>query len=64
MEDWHHGLAEKPALARSSKKPGKKPNHRKADKSTDGIRRRRATANRILTVFKAALSPVLVLSSP
>jgi integrase len=54
IEDWHHGLAEKPALARS--KPGKKPNHRKADKSPDGIRRRRATANRVMTVLKAALN--------
>jgi integrase len=56
IEDWHHGLAEKPALARSSKRPGKKQNHRKVDKSTDGIRKRRATANRILTVLKAALN--------
>jgi integrase len=54
IEDWHRGLAEKPALARS--KAGKKPNHRKADKSSDGIRRRRATANRIMTVLKAALN--------
>jgi integrase len=54
IEDWHHGLAEKPALARS--KPGRKPNHRKANKSADGIRKRRATANRILTVLKAALN--------
>jgi integrase len=54
IEDWHHGLAEKPALARS--KPGKKQNHRKTDKSADGIRKRRATANRILTVLKAALN--------
>ncbi len=56
IEDWHHELAEKPALARSSKKPGKKQNYRKADKSADGTRKRRATANRILTVFKAALN--------
>jgi integrase len=56
IEDFHHGLAEKPALARSSKKPGKRLNHRKADKSADGIRKRRATANRILTVLKAALN--------
>jgi integrase len=48
------GLAEKPARART--KRGKKQNHRKADKSPDGIRRRRATANRILTVLKAALN--------
>jgi integrase len=54
IEDWHHGLATKPALARS--KPGRKPNHRKADKSADGVRKRRATANRILTVLKAALN--------
>ncbi len=54
IEAWHHGLAEKPALARS--KPGRKPNHRKIDASTDGVRRRRATANRILTVLKAALN--------
>ena len=54
IEDWHQRLAEKPALARS--KPGRKPNHRKADKSADGIRKRRATANRILTVLKAALN--------
>jgi integrase len=54
IEDWHQGLAEKPARART--KRGRKQNHRKADKSPDGIRRRRATANRILTVLKAALN--------
>ena len=54
IKAWHHGLAEKPALARS--KPGRKRNFRKGDGSTDGIRRRRATANRILTVLKAALN--------
>jgi integrase len=54
IEDWHRGLAAKPALARS--KPGRKPNHRKPDKSADGIRKRRATANRILTVLKSALN--------
>ena len=54
IEDWHRDLAEKPALART--KPGRKPNHRKADNSADGVRKRRATANRILTVLKAALN--------
>jgi integrase len=54
IEDWHRGLAAKPALARS--KPGRKPNHRKADESADGVRKRRATANRILTVLRAALN--------
>ena len=54
IEDWHRSLATKPALARS--KPGRKPNHRKPDKTTDGVRKRRATANRILTVLKSALN--------
>jgi integrase len=54
IEGWHHSLAEKPALART--KPGEQPNYRKADKTTDGIRKRRSTANRILTVLKAALN--------
>ena len=54
IEDWHHTLAERAPLARS--KPGRKPNHRRANESTDGVRKRRATANRILTVLKAALN--------
>jgi integrase len=54
IEDWHHHLAEKAPLVRS--KPGAKPEHREADRSADGIRKRRATANRILTVLKAALN--------
>jgi integrase len=54
LEDWHQGLAEKPALLRST--PGRKPNQRKTDKGPDGVRQRRATANRVLTVLKAALN--------
>jgi integrase len=54
IEEWHHGLADKPALARS--KPGREPNHRKSDRTAEGIRKRRATANRVLTVLKAALN--------
>jgi integrase len=54
IEDWHRGIAAKAALVRS--KAGRKRNHREADKSTDGVRKRRATANRILTVLKAALN--------
>jgi integrase len=54
LEDWHHRLAEKPAMVRS--KPGSEPKYRKADKSTDGVRQRRDTANRVLTVLKAALN--------
>jgi integrase len=54
LEDWHQGLAESPALVRT--KPGREPNHRKVDGSAEGVRRRRATANRVLTVLKAALN--------
>jgi integrase len=54
IEDWHQLLAETPALVRT--KAGRKPNHRKSDTSPDGIRRRRATANRVLTILKAALN--------
>jgi integrase len=54
LENWHRGLAEKAALVRTRR--GHKPNHRKEDKSAEGMRKRRATANRILTVLKAALN--------
>ena len=54
LADWHHGLAEKRARART--KRGRKQNYRKAETGADGIRKRRATANRILTVLKAALN--------
>ncbi|MGB6939573.1 MAG: site-specific integrase [Xanthobacteraceae bacterium] len=54
IEDWHQSLAENAPRVRS--KAGEKPKHREADKSVDGVRKRRATANRILTVLKAALN--------
>jgi integrase len=54
ITDWHHGLAEKRARART--KPGRKQNYRKVETGPDSIRKRRATANRILTVLKAALN--------
>jgi integrase len=54
IADWHHGLAEKRARART--RPGRKQNYRKAESGPDALRRRRATANRILTVLKAALN--------
>src|SRR5262249_21209104 len=54
ITDWHHGLSEKRARART--KPGRKQNFRKVETGSDGIRKRRATANRILTVLKAALN--------
>ena len=54
IEDWHHGIAARKALARTT--PGKRQNYRPEDASAEGKRKRRATANRILTVLKAALN--------
>jgi integrase len=54
ITDWHHGLSEKRARART--KQGRKQNYRKVETGSDSIRKRRATANRILTVLKAALN--------
>src|SRR5262249_54088668 len=48
ITDWHHGLSDKRARART--KPGRKQNFRKIETGSDAIRKRRATANRILTV--------------
>src|SRR4029077_16709213 len=52
IEDWHHRLAETPARLRT--KNGGEPQSRKIDRSAEGVRKRRATANRVLTVPKAA----------
>ena len=54
IADWHHGLAEKRARVRT--KPGRRQNYRGAVTGPDAVRKRRATANRILTVLKAALN--------
>ena len=54
IAEWHHGLAEKPARVRT--KPGRRQNYREAVIGPDAVRKRRATANRILTVLKAALN--------
>ena len=54
IADWHHGLAEKRARVRT--KPGRRQNYREAVAGPDAVRKRRATANRILTVLKAALN--------
>jgi integrase len=54
IQDWHHGLAEKRARART--RPGRKQNYRTSETGPDGIRKRRATANRIMTILKATLN--------
>ena len=54
VSGWHKSIAAAPARIRGAK--GKEPKNREAPKDPDGIRRRRATANRILTTLKAALN--------
>ena len=54
IETWHQKLAETPARLRT--KPGTAQKHRTADDSLEAVRRRRSTANRVLTILKAALN--------
>ena len=55
LTDWHQGIAEQPRHWRS--RPGAKANLAAFDrKDADAVRRRRATANRVLTYLKAALN--------
>jgi len=54
IADWHNARAESPAKLRTSKRASQ-PNLRPLD-SDEAIRRRRSTANRDLTVLKAALN--------
>jgi integrase len=51
---WHQKIAETPARLRT--KPGAAQRHREADTSPEAVRRRRSTANRVLTILKAALN--------
>jgi integrase len=53
LRDWHATMARAPAQIRSK---GGKPQYRKAPTTDDGIRARRASANRVLTMLKAALN--------
>ncbi len=55
ITDWHHALAAAPARLRTAKR-AQKLNTREEHKDADTLRRRRATANRILTTLKAALN--------
>jgi integrase len=56
VQRWLRELSARPARLRS-KKDAKKPNFRELDKADhEAIRRRRASANRTLTVLKAALN--------
>jgi integrase len=51
---WHQQIAETPARLRT--KSGATQKHRAADDSPEPVRRRRSTANRVLTILKAALN--------
>jgi integrase len=51
---WHLKMAETPPRLRT--KPGAAQKHREVDTSPEGIRQRRSTANRVLTILKAALN--------
>lgn len=54
LETWLDHLAKAPPRVRSRK--GQPPKYRELDGSAEGLRRRRESANRILTVLKAALN--------
>jgi integrase len=51
---WHQKIAETPPRLRT--RPGAAQKHRQADASPEAVRRRRSTANRVLTILKAALN--------
>jgi integrase len=51
---WHQKIAETPPRLRT--KAGAAPKHRDIDSSPEAVRRRRSTANRVLTILKAALN--------
>src|SRR3954470_21812247 len=54
IESWLEQLAKAPPRVRSRK--GDPQKHRDVDASPEGVRRRRESANRVLTVLKAALN--------
>jgi integrase len=54
IQDWHQKIADTPARLRT--RVGETQKHREADASPEGVRRRRSTANRVLTILKAALN--------
>jgi integrase len=51
---WHQKIAETPSRLRT--KPGAAQKYREPDTSAEAVRRRRSTANRVLTILKAALN--------
>lgn len=56
VRDWHHGLATAPKRVRTSKIAQAQATREFDRDDRDAVRARRSTANRILTVLKAALN--------
>ena len=54
LRKWHTDIAKEPARLRTAK--GKKQRHRELTGDDEARRRRRASANRVLTILKAALN--------
>ena len=54
LRRWHVGLVK--ALPRARTKPGTSQKYRPFDGSEEAVRRRRSSANRVLTILKAALN--------
>jgi integrase len=54
IADWHHKMADTPPRLRT--KPGLPQKHREAESDPEAVRRRRSTANRVLTILKGALN--------
>ncbi|MGB9151830.1 MAG: site-specific integrase [Alphaproteobacteria bacterium] len=56
ISNWHHDIATSAAMLRTGKSAEKRNTRTHTADDADAVRRRRATANRILTVLKAALN--------
>ena len=54
IQDWHRSLAKAPPRTRT--KPGKEQQYREFNGDKDAVRRRQASANRVMTILKAALN--------
>jgi integrase len=54
IRKWHRGIAKKPARVRT--KPGAPQAYRRASDDPETVRRRQASANKCLALFKAALN--------
>jgi integrase len=52
--EWHQRVAATPARLRT--RPGTEQRYREPDDSPEGVRQRRSSANRVLTILKAALN--------